>query len=350
MVMEDEKLRSSIPGADATVVVGTPGETPAGKIYSKTGEHLSDDEYARRIERDEAVMGYDKQIEMLKAAAEQIHIETPEERQKRERREKSKRIIAAIGDGLSAAANLYFTSQYAPNAYNPRESQVDKVNERIEALKAEREADKERYNNFMLRIGDAENAKARTLREMQAQQEAQKLAREKAQRDAEVHNWNALLQVDKQREQKGKADKSEQEAIAAQYDSENKPQELELKNATETARAESYRASAANSMASARAHDRSNDKEFKAWDKKGREYKFRTKEAAERFAKQQGTWKEEDDVKITDTSRRDHKNRTSTSSSTVTTKGGYPEPPKPEDNTPPSRRGNNDNTPPSRRK
>lgn len=305
----------------------------------------------------EAVMGYDKQIEVLKAAAEQMHIETPEEKQKRERREKSKKIIAAVGDGLSAAANLYFTSQYAPNAYNPRESQIDKVNERIEALKAERETDKDRYNNFMLRIGDAENAKARTLREMQAQQEAQKLAREKAERDSEAHGWQALLQPDKQREQKGKADKAEQEALSAQAVAERAPEMEQAKLETEQARRGSYdasasasRASAASSMASARSHDRANRNEFSAWDEHGREHKFRTKEAAERFAKQHGTWKEEDVTSSTTTDKEDEVNGRSTQTATTVKKGGYPERPKPEDNTPPSRRGNNDNTPPSRRK
>lgn len=298
----------------------------------------------------EAVMGYDKQIEVLKAAAEQMHIETPEEKQKRERREKSKKIIAAVGDGLSAAANLYFTSQYAPNAYNPRESQIDKVNERIEALKAERETDKDRYNNFMLRIGDAENAKARTLREMQAQQEAQKLAREKAERDSEAHGWQALLQPDKQREQKGKADKAEHQATAAEAEAQYAPQMQEAKLQTEQARAGAQRASASASYASAAAHNRSNPNEFSAWDENGREHKFRTKEAADRFAKQHGTWQEEDITSSTTTDRDDDINGHTDQTVTTTKKGGRPIKPKPADNTPPSRRGNNDdNVPPSRR-
>lgn len=331
MVMEDEKEKN------------TTREAPVNTEPQSQGQ--------------EAVMGYDKQIEVLKAAAEQMHIETPEEKQKRERREKSKKIIASIGDGLSAAANLYFTSQYAPNAYNPRESQVDKVNERIEALKAEREADKDRYNNFMLRIGDAENAKARTLREMQAQQEAQKLAREKAQREADMHSWHALLQGDKQREQKGKADRAEQEALSAQAAAERAPEMEQAKLETEQARRGRYeasasasRASAASSMASARSHDRANQHEFSAWDEHGKERKFRTKEAAERFAKQHGTWKEEDVTSSTTTDKEDEVNGRSTQTATTVKKGGYPERPKPKDDTPPSRRGNNDNTPPSRRK
>ena len=125
------------------------------------------------ISEQDAVMGYDEQIAALKAAAVAVNQETPEQKKKRERQEKSKKIIAATVDGLSALSNLFFTTKYAPNAYNPQTSHLSKVNERIEALKAERQADADRYNNLMLRLGDAQNAKAKTIRDMRAQQEAQ---------------------------------------------------------------------------------------------------------------------------------------------------------------------------------
>ena len=252
--MEENKLYGT--ENDAINTVGEPGNAVKGKIYGKTGELLSEDEYGLRKERDDAVMGYDMQIDALNKAAAQMHVETPEERQKRERREKSKKVIAATVDGLSALANLFFTTQYAPSSYNPQASQLGKVNERIEALKAERQADADRYNNYMLRLGDAQNAKAKTIRDMRAQHEAQKLAREKAERDAEAHQWKALLQDDIRREQAGKADRAGFEALSSMYEAGNKPKELELKNATEIAKANHYNASAANSTASANAHDR----------------------------------------------------------------------------------------------
>ena len=291
----------------------------------------------------EAVMGYDEQIAALKAAAAAVNQETPEQKKKRERMEKSKKVIAATVDGLSALSNLFFTTQYAPNAYNPQSSQLGKVNERIEALKAERQADADRYNNYMLRLGDVQNAKAKTIRDMRAQHEAQKLAREKAERDAEAHSWQALLQPDKQREQKGKADRAEQQAIAAEAEAQHAPQMQEAKLQTEKARAGAQRASAA-------AHNRSNPNEFSAWDENGREHKFRTKEAADRFAKQHGTWQEEYITSSTTTNRDDETNGHSSQTATTTKKGGQPARPKTKDNTPPSRRGNDDNVPPSRRK
>lgn len=347
MATYDSELKMT--GTDATSIVGRPEEN-AGKIYGKTGEHLSDEDFATRKERDDAVMGYDQQMEALKAAAAAVAPETEEQRKKRERQEKSKKIIAATVDGLSALSNLFFTTKYAPNSYNPQNSQMGKVNERIEALKAERQADADRYNNIMLRLGDTQNAKARTLREMQAQQEAQKLAREKAQREAEAHNWLALLQPDKRREQKGKADRAEQQAITAQAEAEAAPEMQRAKLQTERARAGAQRAAASASYASAASHNRTNASEFSAWDEKGKEYKFRTKEAADRFAKQHGTWQEEDITSSTTTDRDDETNGHSSQTATTTKKGGQPMRPAPQDNTPPSRRGNNDNTPPSRRR
>ena len=282
-------------------------------------------------QRAEAVAGSDRQIKTIQdwMNAEENRPETAEQRKKRERREKSKKIIAAISDGIGALSNLFFTSQYAPNMYNhEKSSMTNAVDARIEKLKAEREKKRDQYLNFSLKLGDIENDRAKTLRELEAQQERQKLAREEAQRKAEQHNWLALLQPDKQREQKGKADRAEQEAIVAQAEAEAAPEMQRAKLATERARRGSYDASAANSRASAAAHNRSNVSEFSAWDEHGHEHKFRTKDAAEAYAKQHGTWQEVDETETTDTSRTVG-SRTSKSTSTKTKKGGHAGKPSP---------------------
>lgn len=319
MADHDDKMSGTAPGTDAVSLIGRPGgkdgvaDLGAGRILT-----------AGEKEEREAVMGYDEQIAALKAAAAAVNQETPEQRAKRERQEKSKKIIAATVDGLSALSNLFFTTQYAPNAYNPQSSQLGKVNGHIEALKAERQADADRYNNYMIRIGDTRNAKAKTIRDIRAQYEAQKLARQKAEQEAEQHRWLSALQPDKQREQKGKADRAEQQAIAAEAEAQYAPQMQEAKLQTEQARAVAQRASASASYASAAAHNRSNPNEFSAWDENGREYKFRTKEAADRFAKQHGTWQEEDITSSTTTDRDDETNGHSSQTATTTKKGGRP--------------------------
>ena len=300
-------------------------------------------------------MGYDQQIAALQEAANRVKPETEEERKKRERREKSAKIVSAVSDGLQALSNLFFTTRGAPNMYDHKEaSQLTPLQEKLEKLKAERQANADKYLQYSLKIGDAQNERAKTLREMEVEQEKQKLAREKAQREQEEHGWLAALQPDKQREQAGKATKAEQEAVTAKAEADNAPDLYKAKVDTEKARGEAQRASAASSRAaatdhyaSARAHDRSNNDEFSAWDENGREHKFRTAAAAEAFAKQHGTFEETD---VTSTSTTDSETN-GKSTTTYKKKSGYAKRVVP-DNTPPSRRrgGNKDNTPPSRRR
>lgn len=300
-------------------------------------------------------MGYDQQIAALQEAANRVKPETEEERKKRERREKSAKIVSAVSDGLQALSNLFFTTRGAPNMYDHKEaSQLTPLQEKLEKLKAERQANADKYLQYSLKIGDAQNERAKTLREMEAEQEKQKLAREKAQREQEEHGWLAALQPDKQREQAGKATKAEQEAVTAKAEADNAPDLYKAKVDTEKARGEAQRVSAASSRAaatdhyaSARAHDRSNNDEFSAWDENGREHKFRTAAAAEAFAKQHGTFEETD---VTSTSTTDSETN-GKSTTTYKKKSGYAKRVVP-DNTPPSRRrgGNKDNTPPSRRR
>ena len=300
-------------------------------------------------------MGYDQQIAALQEAANRVKPETEEERKKRERREKSAKIVSAISDGLQALSNLFFTTRGAPNMYDHKEaSQLTPLQEKLEKLKAERQANADKYLQYSLKIGDAQNERAKTLREMEAQQERSKLAREKAQREQEEHGWLAALQPDKQREQAGKATKAEQEAVTAKAEADNAPDLYKAKVDTEKARGEAQRASAASSRAaatdhyaSARAHDRSNNDEFSAWDENGREHKFHSAAAAEAFAKQHGTFEETD---VTSSSTTDSETN-GKSTTTYKKKSGYAKRVVP-DNTPPSRRrgGNNDNTPPSRRR
>ena len=64
---------------------------------------------------------------------------TEEELEKERKREKREKIFAAIGDGISALSNLYFTTQGAPNAFDPKNSLSAKAQERWEKLKKERD-------------------------------------------------------------------------------------------------------------------------------------------------------------------------------------------------------------------
>lgn len=298
------------------------------------------------------LIGYDNQINILKKAQADYASanETEEERKKREKREKSKRVIAAVGDGIRALSNLYFTSQYAPNMYNQNDSQLAKVDARQEKLKAEREANRDKYLNYSLRIGDLENDRAKTVREMEAQAEKLRLAREKADREQEEHQWLSNLQPDKKREQTAKADAADSVAKAKKVEADNAEAIQKAKLTTEQergktektkqtvnkatanlrgaqaaesgAKAANQRAGAVAHYAAARASDRSNVSEFSAYDSKGREHKFRTKDAADAYAKQHGTFKEESKTERTTTTSKDKRGHNTSQTSTKTSSGG----------------------------
>lgn len=292
-----------------------PEEEPTG-LENAWYDKASDQGAHEQQQRVDATAGTDRQIKTVQdwMDAEENRPETPEQRKKREREEKSKRIIAAVSDGLSALGNLFFTTQYAPNMYNHEKgSMTTAVGKRLDQQKAERERKRDQYMNFSLRLGDLENQRAATLRELEAQQEGMRIAREKAQREADLH---PLLKAIKEAEGR----KAEQEAITAQAVAEAAPELQAAKLATEKARKGSLDASAANSRASAAAHGRSNVSEFSAWDENGYEHKFRTKEAAEAYARQHGTWKSED---ITEKTESENEVNGKTSS-TKTKKGGHP--------------------------
>lgn len=235
-------------------------------------------------------MGYDQQIAALQEAANRVKPETEEERKKRERREKSAKIVSAVSDGLQALSNLFFTTRGAPNMYDHKEaSQLTPLQEKLEKLKAERQANADKYLQYSLKIGDAQNERAKTLREMEAQQERAKLAREKAQREQEAHGWLAALQPDKLREQAGKATKAEQEAITAEEEAKNAPALYKEKVKTERNRGRAYVASAINSYASANEHNTNARGRFQWWDENGNMHYAKTEDEAITKARQHGT-------------------------------------------------------------
>lgn len=310
----------------------------------------------------------DKQIAILEKERDRYDKanETPEQQAKREKREKSQRLIAAIGDGLSSLAGLFATAHYAP--YVKQDSQFDKIDARQKELKAEREANRDKYLNYALKIGDLERERASTLRELEAQAEKMKMAREAAQRQAEKHQWEAEIQPERQRKATADANAAESNAktkgteakyAEGYYKGRNQLQGEKIN--TEQARQGSYRASAANSYAAARAHDRSGGG---SGGKGGKPYgtflgkSYATKAdydaAVVGYAKSNSIplqyYKETIDG-LTGKKNKTLTNRTIAGlRSDAEAHYARTHQQNSRDNTPPSRRGNNnDNTPPSRR-
>lgn len=59
---------------------------------------------------------------------------TAEELEKEKKKQKRNQIFAAIGDGISALSNLFFTTQYAPNMYTGKDTMSERTKIRYDKL------------------------------------------------------------------------------------------------------------------------------------------------------------------------------------------------------------------------
>lgn len=86
---------------------------------------------------------------------------TPEELEKERKKQKREAIFAAIGEGISAMSNLYFTTQYAPNAFDPSQGMAATTKARFDKLKKEREQNQREYMDGFMRAmkWDADDAR-----------------------------------------------------------------------------------------------------------------------------------------------------------------------------------------------
>lgn len=183
-----------VPGADATKLVGKPGEVPQPA--------------------EQPQMSYVEMFKMLNPE----RPETTEEKAKREKREKGEAALAAVGDSISALSNLWFTSQYAPNAYDPSKGMSATTKDRWDKLRQEREATRRAYSDGYMRAMAMDEAKDREDRNWRHTIEREKIADEryevKEARDKALADLNEQLK----RHQITAAEyKAEQERIKAQF-------------------------------------------------------------------------------------------------------------------------------------
>ena len=172
-----------------------------------------------------------------------------ERERKKKRREQ---IFAAIGDGISALSNLYFTTQYAPNMYSGRNTASQRTKERWDRLVADRNANMAAYINGLMKARQADdeyNAKEREwkrqlgLDKVKAERDkaADARAEEEEKRKRELHPFEV-------RTAEGKAKAAESQA---KYADDYEASKVERNKAS----AGASRASASASYARARAAD-----------------------------------------------------------------------------------------------
>lgn len=94
---------------------------------------------------------------------------TPEELEKEKKKQRREQIINAIGDGVYALSNLFFTTQYAPNMYKSGSNLTEKAQVRYDKLKKERDANNLAYYNGMLKAKQADERKSEAERAWERQ-------------------------------------------------------------------------------------------------------------------------------------------------------------------------------------
>lgn len=177
----DNKRRYNYPDSDKEVKedVNTAPETSSN---SNTEDGDGDYEY------------WDDVLDFLDTRRANIKLPSKEEMEKELRRQRTKRIIAGIGDTLSAIINVIGTTKYAPNAYDPTNSMSEKMKERYEKMKEDWKADEERAYNYAMMA-----AKIRQdIMDRKRQDARDKIADDRAVRKEEVEAMKAQAYLEYQ--------------------------------------------------------------------------------------------------------------------------------------------------------
>ena len=301
------------------------GVTP-GNLMAKIDLAKETERMANQHKITEATRGYDYQGKIYDEMISRLNApESPEEKAKREKKERSKKIIGAVSDGLSALSNLYFTSQYAPNMYNHEKgSQLNSTMAAIEKAKAEREKNDEAYYNLALKIGDLQNQRAKTVREMEAEAEARKIALQRAEDAHKAAEAERALDQYKQRGAIADAERKESDRDYSRVKADNAPEEMRLKNRNMELQGQVHKSTINKNVAQTnKANSEVKGEKPYAYDRNGKKHYFEKEETAEKFARANGTWVEVDDITVTDTDSE----LNGKSSRTVTKKKGYSQKP-----------------------
>ena len=211
---------------------------------------------------------------------------TAEELENARKKEKRDKVFAAIGDGIAALSNLYFTTKGAPNAFDPRNSLSAKARERWDKLNKEREENARYYMQEAMKaqaLDDDRDDKDRSyMSKLQNDYRNYLLKLSADNRAAELHDLDKQLRQGKINEQTYKAKKAEVEAKYAEATQKS----VIAKN---KASAKASNASANNSNAQAAEHRRNVNSGYAWYEKDGTRHLAKTKDEAVYNARQHGT-------------------------------------------------------------
>ena len=136
----------------------------------------------------------DDVIRYMERRRAEIHIPTKEELEKERRRRRTEGIIAGIADGASAIANLIFTTKGAPDMSTPPGRRMsDTMRARYDRLKAERDAEADKFLDYSLRIANLKHQRGRDALQDRIRISQEERAQLKADRDAAMADLRMQL-------------------------------------------------------------------------------------------------------------------------------------------------------------
>ena len=226
---------------------------------------------------------------------------TDEELAKEKKKQKREQIFAAIGDGISALSNLFFTTQYAPNMYTGKNTMSERTKVRYDKLMKEREGKEKEYYEGLMRARIADEERDDRERKWQRQLGLDDYNRirndAKEERDRQMFELNIQLQGNKISASEAEA---KRKGIEAKYAEELEKARLE----TEKAKAGASKASASASNARAEYYNRGGGSgkagEYPWYDSDGNKHFAPSYEAMRQNAIDNGTWNEETQASTTE--------------------------------------------------
>lgn len=299
---------SSTTGNTSTSTTGNTTTTPTGSNSDggKDKDAAAVDTEPQDSEKKSAM----KYADMF-AAMEPYKEPTKEELEKERKKEKRERLFAAIGDGISALSNLFFTTQYAPNMYDPnKETNSERVENYWTNLRKEREANRRRYVDGYIKAKQADDLHAIQQQNADVAAEWKKADTERKNAIAKAQGEVLAARAAKDQSAADLAAKKLEYLMAGWPEEQAKKQaEIDLLKAKKkqadaqtnnaNAAADEHRRRGTSSwVSSSKSGGRSGGKsgvsksggEYIAYDKDGNVRHFKQKGAAEQFAREQGTW------------------------------------------------------------
>lgn len=212
---------------------------------------------------------------------------TAEELEKEKKKQKRDQIFAAIGDGISALSNLFFTTQYAPNMYTGKNTMSECTKVRYDKLMKEREGKEKEYYEGLMRARIADEERDDRERKWQRQLGLDDYNRmrndAKEERDRQLFELNLQLQGNKISASEADA---KRKGIEAKYAEELEKARLE----TEKAKVRYYNRGGGSGKAG----------EYPWYDSDGNKHFARSYEAMRQNAIDNGTWNEETQASTTE--------------------------------------------------